>query len=145
MWYMGACSLARSSRPSPLCRAGYTNDAAVTESSSAQTSLAGCLYDVHQPSICRPKDPGNGGSTTIGFDWRCKSFCSHYLCCFCVPHTRGGVFTQSMVPVLSPKGECPVVTFSTPLAHSILSLPPAQPVDALPGSSFPTWSPNHRW
>jgi hypothetical protein len=34
-----------------------------------------CLYDVHQPPVCRPKDPGNGngGSTAIGFDWRCKA------------------------------------------------------------------------
>jgi hypothetical protein len=44
------------------------HDAAVTESSSAQTALAGCLYDVNQQSICRPKDPGNEHITIIGFN-----------------------------------------------------------------------------
>ena len=67
----------RSSRPSPLRRAGYTNDAAVTESSSAQAAIVRCLYDVHQQSICRPKDPGNGDSTTIGFNWRCKGLAAY--------------------------------------------------------------------
>ena len=43
-------------------------DAAVTQSSSAPAAFAGCLYDVHQQSICRPKDPGNGDSTKIGFN-----------------------------------------------------------------------------
>jgi hypothetical protein len=71
---MFTCALLTSlARPSPLRSAGYTNDAAVTETSSAQTAFAGCLYDVHQPSSCRPKDPGDGGSTTIGFNWRCKA------------------------------------------------------------------------
>jgi hypothetical protein len=73
MWYTGTCAQARSSRPSPLRRAGYTNDAAVTEPSSAQTAFAGCLYDVNQQSICRPKDPGNEYITITGFKLALKA------------------------------------------------------------------------
>ena len=96
----GMCTW-RSSRPSPLRRAGYTNDAAVTESSSAQAAIVRCLYDVHQQSICRPKDPGNGDNTTIGFNWRCKG-----LAAYCNRAKKWPKNVVSIVPFTSWCGNC---------------------------------------
>jgi len=72
MRYMAACEFARSPRYLTFTMGWIHKQCGSYESISAQAAFAGCLYDVHQQSICRPKDPGNGGSTTIGFNWRCK-------------------------------------------------------------------------
>ena len=77
MWCIGTYVLSYLPSLLPFMQGWIAKDAAVTQSSSAPAAFAGCLYDVHQQSICRPKDPGNGDSTTIGFNWRCKGLAAY--------------------------------------------------------------------